>query len=82
MRGFMEVYSVLARCKATLNCLGRPHFGFTYAEDLHVLTDHLRNFAPQPAVCPICQKEARYSFVDYFAERLDSLDEQADARSK
>lgn len=78
----MKMYTVLARCKATPNCLGELQFGFTYAETLYILTDNLRSFAPQDAVCPICQKTARYSFVDYLAEPLDSPDEPVNDHAK
>ena len=73
----MKIYVVLAKCKATPDCLGEIHFGVTYAESIYDLRNHLRNFSAQNAFCPICRKTARYSFVDYLAEPFDSTDEQA-----
>lgn len=67
----METYGIVAKCKATLDCAGMPSFGATTANSLEALAKTLRKMPIQESICPICQKNARYSGSDYQATPLD-----------
>jgi hypothetical protein len=66
----LKTYTVVSKCKATAKCKGMLDFGVVNVESLSVLTERLRSQRTQTASCPICQKDAEYTFRDYLASPL------------
>jgi hypothetical protein len=59
-----NTYEVLAKC-VTPKCKGTVSFGTTTSTALD-LVEHIHNFAPKKAKCPICQRTASYSNKQYY----------------